>query len=88
MSCVKHETLGAYAIHFDRPDEIKFCENETNVARLYGSDETGRLYKDGFHDYLVDGPKDAVGSHKGTKAAGIYRRDGRGGRQHHHPGAG
>jgi len=71
---VKHEKLGAYAIHFDRPDEIKFCENETNVAKLYGSEETGHLYKDGFHDYLVGGHKHAVGSHKGTKAAGIYRR--------------
>ena len=71
---VKHETLGAYTIHFDRPDEIKFCENETNVAKLYGGEETGRLHKDGFHDYLVGGRKDAVGSHKGTKAAGIYRR--------------
>ena len=50
------------------------------------ANETGRLYKDGFHDYLVDGRKDAVGSHKGTKAAGIYRRTVAGGRQHHHPG--
>jgi hypothetical protein len=71
---VKHETLGAYAIHFDRADEIKFCENETNVAKLYGSEETGNFCKDGFHDYLVGGHKNAVGSHKGTKAAGIYRR--------------
>ena len=71
---VNHETLGAYVIHFDGPDEIKFCENETNVARLFGSEETGHLCKDGFHDYLVAGRKDAVGSHKGTKAAGIYRR--------------
>jgi len=71
---VKHEKLGAYAIHFDRPDEIKFCENETNVTKLYGSEETGHFYKDGFHDYLVGGHKHAVGSHKGTKAAGIYRR--------------
>ena len=71
---VNHETLGAYVIHFDGPDEIKFCENETNVAKLFGSEETGHLCKDGFHDYLVAGRKDAVGSHKGTKAAGIYRR--------------
>jgi hypothetical protein len=71
---VKHETFGAYAIHFDRPDEIKFCENETNVVKLYGSEATGHLYKDGLHDYLVGGHKNAVGSHKGTKAAGIYRR--------------
>jgi hypothetical protein len=32
------------------------------------------LCKDGFHDYLVGDRKNAVGSHRGTKAAGIYRR--------------
>jgi Glycosyl hydrolase family 63 C-terminal domain len=71
---VKHATLGAYVIHFDGPDEIKFCENETNVAKVFGGEETGHLCKDGFHDYLVGGRKNAVGSHRGTKAAGIYRR--------------
>ena len=70
----EHGKLGLYAIHFDAPDEIKFCENETNVARLYGSEDTGRLYKDGFDDYVVKGNRNAVGSRKGTKAAGIYRR--------------
>ena len=71
---VKHETLGAFAIHFDGADEIRFCDNETNVAKLYGCAETGPFCKDGFHEYLVAGRKNAVGSHKGTKAAGIYRR--------------
>lgn len=71
---VRHETLGAYAIHFEGADEIKFCENESNNPKLFGSGETGRLYKDGFHEYLVGGRKDAVGSDRGTKAAGIYRR--------------
>ncbi len=71
---VRHEMLGACTVHFDGPDEIRFCENETNVARLYGCEHAGRLYKDGFNDYLVGGSRDAVGSHKGTKAAGIYRR--------------
>jgi len=71
---VRHVALGAYTIHFEAPDEIKFCENETNAARLYGSEETGHLCKDGFNDYVVGGAKDAVGSHRGTKAAGIYRR--------------
>jgi hypothetical protein len=71
---VKHGKLGGYAVHFDRPDEIKFCENETNVEKLYGSEDSGRLYKDGFHDYLVKGDTNAVGSSKGTKAAGIYWR--------------
>lgn len=70
----RHEKLGVHSIHFDRPDEIKFCENETNAARLYGSGDAGRLYKDGFHDYLVRGRQEAVRSSNGTKAAGIYRR--------------
>ena len=71
---VSHETLGPFAIHFDGADEIRFCDNETNVAKLYGCAETGPFCKDGLHEYLVAGRKSAVGSHKGTKAAGIYRR--------------
>jgi hypothetical protein len=71
---VKHGKLGAYTVHFDKPDEIKFCENETNIAKLYGGEASGHLFKDGFHDYLVNGNRSAVDSSKGTKAAGIYRR--------------
>ncbi len=70
----RNETLGTCTIHFDGPDEIRFCENESNAPKLFSSLETGRLYKDGFHDYLIGGRKEAVGSDKGTKAAGIYRR--------------
>lgn len=72
---VRHETLGAYAIHFEEADEIRFCENESNGPKLFGSVETGQLYKDGFHEYLVRGREDAVHSDRGTKAAGIYRRN-------------
>jgi hypothetical protein len=71
---VNHEKIGIYAVQFDRPDEIKFCENETNVAKLYGRQETGYRYKDGLHDYVVRGREAAVDSSRGTKAAGIYRR--------------
>lgn len=70
----RNETFGAYAIHFDTADEIRFCENETNVAKLFGGVATGSLCKDGFHDYLVEGRKNAVSAHQGTKVAGIYRR--------------
>jgi hypothetical protein len=71
---IKHAKLASYAVHFDRPDEIKFCENETNVSKLYGGGSSEGPYKDGFHDYLVKGNQAAVDSSKGTKAAGIYRR--------------
>jgi hypothetical protein len=70
---VSHDKLGTYAVHFEGPDEIKLCDNETNVAKLYGTEGKRGLYKDGFHDYLTKGDDNAVGSSKGTKAAGIYR---------------
>jgi hypothetical protein len=69
-----HEELGIYAVQFERPDDIKFCENESNVERLFASAPTGRLYKDGFNDYVVHGQKKAVDAERGTKAAGLYRR--------------
>jgi hypothetical protein len=69
-----HEELGVYAVQFERPDDIRFCENESNVERLFASGPTGRLYKDGLDDYLVHGQEKAVDLRKGTKAAGIYRR--------------
>ena len=72
---VKHDKLGIYAVQFDRPDEIRFCENETNVAKLFGTAHAGSLYKDGFHDYLVQGRHTAVDARQGTKATGIYRRN-------------
>jgi hypothetical protein len=71
---VTHGELGSYAVQFERPDDIKFCENESNVERLFACAPTGGLYKDGLNDYVVHGQAKAVDSHKGTKAAGIYRR--------------
>jgi hypothetical protein len=69
-----HEQLGVYTVQFDRPDDIKFCENESNVERHFAGAPTGRPYKDGLDDYVVKGLETAVDAHKGTKAAGIYRR--------------
>ncbi len=44
----------------DGKPELLFCENETNARRLYGqADATGR-FKDAFHDYVVQGQRDAV----------------------------
>ena len=71
---VAHEQLGVYTVQFERPDDIKFCENESNVERLFAAAPTGRLYKDGLHDYVVKGLEKAVDARGGTKAAGIYRR--------------
>lgn len=71
---VNHPKLGTYAVQFDSPDEIKFCENDTNVVKLYGGEGAGAHYKDGFHDYVIRGHQEAVSASGGTKAAGLYRR--------------
>ncbi len=52
---------------------LLFTENETNSRRLYGDQEGARYVKDSFHDYVVQGEKDAVNpDHLGTKAAAQY----------------
>jgi hypothetical protein len=45
-----------------------FCENDTNVKRLFNMDGAGP-FKDGINDYLLHGDTQAVRSDTGTKAA-------------------
>jgi Mannosylglycerate hydrolase MGH1-like glycoside hydrolase domain len=54
--------------------EFLFCENETNMRRLWGMDAPGQYFKDGINDYVVNGAVDAVNpERRGTKAAAHYR---------------
>jgi hypothetical protein len=74
--CIKlnHRDLGAYYFYYERerkPDPL-FCENETNVNRLYNVKKSG-VFKDGINDYVVHGNRDAVHrGRSGTKAALNY----------------
>ncbi len=50
-----------------------FCENETNVNRLWGMSAAGP-FKDGINDHLVGGRENAISpSARGTKAAAHLR---------------
>ncbi|AMM17421.1 MAG: glucosidase [Pseudomonadota bacterium] len=49
-----------------------FCENETNVRRLFGSEGAGP-FKDGFNDYIVHGEESAIRRDTGTRAAAHVR---------------
>ncbi|MBN3759571.1 glucosidase [Burkholderia sp. Ac-20365] len=51
-----------------QPVEWLFCENETNVRRIFGIDGDGP-FKDGFNDYLIDGDERAIRRDEGTRAA-------------------
>ena len=68
----RHAKLGTYHCYFDGAPELLFCDNETNVRRLYGVPGAG-YFKDAFHERVVNGNHDAVNpARTGTKAAGHF----------------
>ncbi|HYZ44970.1 MAG TPA: glucosidase, partial [Xanthobacteraceae bacterium] len=72
---VEHEQLGVYAIAFEAPDRLLFCDNETNFARVFGVSGAHGYCKDAFHEYVIHGRNEAVNpAGEGTKAAGLYLR--------------
>jgi Glycosyl hydrolase family 63 C-terminal domain len=71
-----HSALGTFQFDFDPPQGFLFCENETNMHRVFGCGDAKGYFKDAFHDYVIDGAKDAVNpEQRGTKAAALYRFD-------------
>ena len=53
-----------------------FCENETNVRRLWGMKAPGEYFKDGINDYIVNGDRAAVNPERlGTKLAAALPDD-------------
>jgi len=69
-----HPELGSYQIHFDGKPELLFCDNETNVRRLYGQNDAQGHFKDALHECVIAGNKAAVNPQRtGTKAAAHYR---------------
>jgi hypothetical protein len=70
----QHSELGIFRLHCSGEPQLLFCENETNVRRLYGTSEAIGFFKDAFHEFVVDGSKGAVNpQHTGTKAAAWYQ---------------
>jgi hypothetical protein len=67
-----HAGMEDLRLDFDPCDEILFCENDTNVRRLFGSTASGP-FKDGINDYIVGGDHDAIRRDAGSKAA-LHRR--------------
>jgi hypothetical protein len=67
---IKHEKLGELFLHVEPEGQILFCENETNVNRLYRQHTENSYFKDGIHEYLINNNHQAVHpDKKGTKAA-------------------
>ncbi len=77
-----HTALGTFLLSLDGAPETLFTENETNTERLWGWRGKNAFYKDGFHEYVIHGRKDAVNpAQQGTKACALYRLKLQGGEQ-------
>ena len=70
-----HPALGTYYLHCDGDAPLLFTENETNNARLFPEYPNASPYvKDGIHDFVVHGRREAVNpGRRGTKVAALYR---------------
>jgi hypothetical protein len=44
----EHDQLGVFYLHAERGAELLFCENETNAARVWGTESATRIAKDGI----------------------------------------
>jgi hypothetical protein len=67
-----HPTFGTYFLNVDGNAELLFCDNETNVGRLYGIQADG-FFKDAFNEYLVHGDEAAVNpKRRGTKSCSHF----------------
>jgi hypothetical protein len=70
---LNHDYYGKRRLLCDRQPTLLFTENETNTRRLYGDKDGSRYVKDSFHDYVIQGDKEAVNPDKvGSKAAAHY----------------
>ena len=70
-----HPSFGTYYLYVDGDASKLFCENETNVARLYGQHANG-CFKDAFHEFIVGKNPAAVNpSQRGTKAGVLFTAD-------------
>jgi len=64
-----HPLMPPRRLWLDGGPDLLFCENETNVRRLFGIDATGP-FKDGINDFVVGGDAGAVSKlREGTKCA-------------------
>lgn len=64
--------LGRYVLHADGQPEWLFCDNESNLVRLYNTHNGARYPKDGIHDYVVYGRETVNPAKTGTKTSAHY----------------
>ncbi|WDF53670.1 MGH1-like glycoside hydrolase domain-containing protein [Mucilaginibacter sp. KACC 22063] len=69
---IYHRLLGEYWLVVEEEPEWLFCNNETNIQRLYNAPNLDKHPKDAINDYIVNGVNTVSPDKKGTKAAANY----------------
>jgi hypothetical protein len=75
----EHASLGRFQFAASPGPDLKlpnflFTDNETNLLRLFDTQNATPYVKDGFHQYIVDGQGETINpERKGTKAAAHYQ---------------
>jgi hypothetical protein len=65
----QHDQLGVYYLYAEPEASLLFCENETNMARVFGADPATPFPKDGINDHVVRAADTVNPDGEGTKAA-------------------
>jgi hypothetical protein len=69
----EHHELGVYHLYAGADASLLFCENETNVARVFGAEPNTPFPKDGINDHIVHAAATVNPAGEGTKAAAHVR---------------
>ena len=64
---------GVFYLYAEPDAALLFCENETNMARVFGAEPTTRFPKDGIGDHLLHGADTVNPDGEGTKVAAHAR---------------
>ncbi len=67
---IQHDSISIKKLYSRNKNvEALFCENETNVNKVYGTPSEGQFFKDGINDYVLFGNPTINPQQSGTKAA-------------------
>ena len=71
-----HRLFGRMKLYCEGADELVFCENETNMERVFGKENETPFVKDGIHNYIITGDRKFVNPNNiGTKVAAKYQQE-------------
>jgi hypothetical protein len=68
-----HHQLGVFYLYAEPEATLLFCENETNLVRIFGAEPATRFAKDGIGDHLLHGADTVNPDGEGTKVAAQVR---------------